>query len=96
MLEKPSDASQKILPATRLQGVCLDDQLKLFKLAGAPNLVNCTVHTLTDEKREALSEAVDLYLNDKWKIREDSSNDSDTVDDEEEFPGIDVEQQSWL
>ena len=40
----------------KLQGVCLGDQLKLFKLAGAPNLVNCTLPTITDE---ALSEAVE-------------------------------------
>ena len=73
----------------KLQGVHLGDQLKLFKLAGAPNLVNRALPTKVDEKREALSEAIDLYLNGKWKIGEDSSNDSDTGDDEEEFPDID-------
>ena len=72
-----------------LQGVPLGDQLKLFKLAGAPNLVNCALPTKADEKRKALSEAVDLYLEGKWKIGEDSSNDSDTGDDEEEFPDMD-------
>jgi hypothetical protein len=41
------------------------------------------------EKREALSEAVGLYLNGKWKIGEGSSNGSDTGDDEEEFPDMD-------
>jgi hypothetical protein len=34
------------------------------------------------KKREALSEAVDLYLNGTWKIGEDDSN-------EEEFTDID-------
>ena len=70
----------------KLQGVCLGDQLKLFKNAGAPNLVNCASPTIADKKREALSEVVDLYLNSKWKIGEDSSNDSDNGDDEVELP----------
>ena len=73
----------------KLQGGSLGDQLKLFKLAGAPNLVDHALPTIADKKREALSEAVDLYLNSKWKIGKDSSNDSDTGDDEEEFPDID-------
>ena len=73
----------------KLQGVKLADQLKLFKLAGAPNLVNCALPTIANKKREALSEAVDLYLNGNWKIEEDRSNDSDTGDDEEEFPDMD-------
>ena len=73
----------------KLQGVHLGDQLKLFKLAGAPNLVNRALPTIADEKRAALSEAVDLYLNGKWKVDKDSSNDSDTGDDEEEFPDMD-------
>ena len=41
------------------------------------------------KRGEALPEAVDLYLNGKWKNGEDSSNDSDTGDDEEEIPDID-------
>jgi len=45
--------------------------------------------TTADKKRETLSEAVHLYLNGKWKIREDSSNDRDTGDDGEEFPDMD-------
>jgi hypothetical protein len=69
----------------KLRGVRLGDQLKLFKQAGAPNLVNCALPTTANKKREALSEAVDLYLNGTWKIGEDGSNDSD----EEEFPDID-------
>ena len=73
----------------KLRGVCLGDQLKLFKLAGAPNLASHALPTIADKKREALSEAVDLYLNGKWKIGEDSSNDSDTGDDEDEFPDMD-------
>ena len=72
-----------------LQGVPLGDQLKLFKLAGAPNLVNRALPTIAHKKREALSEAVDLYLNGKWKVDKDGSNDSDTGDDEEEFPDMD-------
>ena len=44
---------------------------------------------ITYKKREALSEAVELYLNGKWKVDKDSSNDSDTEDDEEEFPDMD-------
>ena len=70
----------------KLQGVCLGDHLKLFKNAGAPNLVNCASPTIADKKREALSEVVDLYLNSKWKIGKDGSNDSDNGDDEEELP----------
>ena len=70
----------------KLQGVCLGDQLKLFKNAGAPNLVNCASPTIADKKREALSEVVDLYLNSKWKIGEDGSSDSDNGDDEEQLP----------
>ena len=73
----------------KLQGVHLGDQLKLFKLAGAPNLASHALPTIADKKREALSEAVDLYFDGKWKIGEDSSNDSNTGDDEEEFPDID-------
>jgi len=69
----------------KLRGVRLGDQLKLFKQAGAPNLVNCALPTTADKKREALSEAVGLYLNGTWKIGEDSSDDSD----KEEFPDID-------
>jgi len=52
----------------KLRGFCLGDQLKLFKLAGAPNLLNCALPTIAGEKREAFSEAVDLYLNGKWEI----------------------------
>ena len=70
----------------KLQGVCLGDQLKLFKNAGAPNLVNFASPTIADKKREALSEVVDLYLNSKWKIGKDGNNDSDNGDDEEELP----------
>ena len=36
----------------KLRGVRLGDQLKLFKLAGAPNLVNRALPTKVDEKRE--------------------------------------------
>ena len=75
----------------KLRGVRLADQLKLFKHAGAPNLVNCALPTTADKKREALSEAVDLYLNGKWKIGENGSNDSDIGDDEEEFPDMDTD-----
>jgi len=74
--------------AMKLWGVHLGDQLKHFKLARAPNLVNCALFTIADEKKKAFSEAVDLYLNGKWKIGEDSSNDSDTKGDEEEFLGM--------
>ena len=49
-----------------LQGTCLCDQLKLFKQAEAPHLIDCALPTTSDKKREALSEAVDLYLNGKW------------------------------
>ena len=70
----------------KLRGARLGDQLKLFKLARAPNLVDRALPTIANEKREALSEAVDLYLNGKWKIGEDSSNDSDTG---EKLPDID-------
>ncbi len=73
----------------KLQGVSLADQLKLFKLAGAPNFVGCALPKYADQKREALAEAVDLYLNGTWKIGEDSSSGSDSGDDEEEFPDMD-------
>ena len=46
----------------KLRGVCLGDQLRLFKQAGAPNLVNCALPTTADKKREALLDVVDLYL----------------------------------
>jgi hypothetical protein len=52
------------------------------------SIQNSVVAQIWQEKRVALSEVVDLYLNGKWKTGEGGSNDSDTGDDEEEFPDM--------
>jgi hypothetical protein len=69
-----------------LSGQVVDATWTLIQVRGGyAAIVNCALPTTADKKREALSEAVDLYLNGTWKIGEDGSNDSD----EEEFPDID-------
>ena len=44
-----------------LKGQALKDQLKVFKNAGAPNLVKGKLPTLVGEIRQTLSDAIDLY-----------------------------------
>jgi hypothetical protein len=61
-----------------LKGQPLKDQLKLFKEAGAPNLVGGRLPTLVNDIRQALLDAIDLHLAGDWLG--DSKEESDISD----------------
>ena len=61
-----------------LKGQQLKDQLKLFKQAGAPNLIEGRLPTLVNDIRQALLHAIDLHLAGEWVA--DSEGESETSD----------------
>lgn len=68
-----------------LRGESLKDQLKLFKLAEAPNLIGVRQPTLVADIRKALSDAVDLHQSGEWLVgSEEESEGSDTEDEDED------------
>jgi len=70
---------------TKLRGQKLRDQLKLFKLAEAPNLIGVRQPTLVADIRKALSDAVDLHQSGEWLVgSEEESEGSDTEDEDED------------
>ena len=81
---------KKIVSA--LKGNALNDQIKVFKDAGAPNLKQ-KLPKKADEKRKALENAVEMYEKGEWKIDGDDHNDIWEASEEEEFDfeGIDNE-----
>jgi hypothetical protein len=56
---------------TSLKGQSLKDQLKVFKLAEAPNLKGITANSKVNDIRAGLSKAIDLYKSGEWKIHND-------------------------
>ncbi|KAF8799088.1 hypothetical protein BYT27DRAFT_7227978 [Phlegmacium glaucopus] len=63
--------------ALALKGTLLKDQLKVFKNAGAPNLMTAKLPTKVADIRKALSDAIDLYEDDT----EEGSDDSEEEDE---------------
>ncbi|KAF8804582.1 hypothetical protein BYT27DRAFT_7213745 [Phlegmacium glaucopus] len=64
--------------ALALKGTLLKDQLKVFKNAGAPNLMTAKLPT------KALSDAIDLYEDGKWLLESDTEEGSDDSEEEDE------------
>ncbi|KAF8804782.1 hypothetical protein BYT27DRAFT_7213632 [Phlegmacium glaucopus] len=70
------------LAFTALKGLALKDQLKVYQLAGAPNLQHMKQSTKLKEIRQGLRDAVDLYEKGELKIEQGlSNNDSDSGED---------------
>ena len=70
-----------------LKGVALQDQLKLFKNAGAPNLQHGALPTKADARRQAIVDAIDLHINGSWKLVPDEESETEETDysEDEEF-----------
>ena len=58
----------------------MKDQLKLFKNAGAPNLQKGRLPTKADLIRQALVDAIELYINGTWKLVLDEEPEEDITD----------------
>src|SRR6266511_1941366 len=67
-----------------LKGQALKDQLKVFKNAGAPNLVKGKL-----EIRQILSDAIDLYQQGEWMLEPDTESASDEAGIENESDWVD-------
>ena len=72
-----------------LKGQALKDQLKVFKNAGAPNLVKGKLPTLVGEIRQILSDAIDLYQQGEWMLEPDTESASDEAGIENESDWVD-------
>ncbi|KAF8814047.1 hypothetical protein BYT27DRAFT_7206409 [Phlegmacium glaucopus] len=70
--------------ALSLKGTLLKDQLKVFKNAGAPNLMTAKLPTKVADIRKALSDAIDLYEDGKWLLESDTEEGSDDSEEEDE------------
>ncbi|KAF8799066.1 hypothetical protein BYT27DRAFT_7264089 [Phlegmacium glaucopus] len=70
--------------ALALKGTLLKDQLKVFKNAGAPNLMTAKLPTKVADIRKALSDAIDLYEDGKWLLESDTEEGSDDSEEEDE------------
>jgi len=68
---------------SELRGKALDLQVRKFKATGAPNLQG-TLPTKVEDKRNAISEGIDLYLTGVWKPIGDVENYEDSSDEIEE------------
>ena len=75
--------------AVSLKGQALKDQLKVFKNAGAPNLVTGKLPTLVAEIRQTLSDAIDLYQNGEWMLEQDTESEDGDVEVENESDWMD-------
>ena len=53
----------------------LNDQIKVFQQAGAPNLKQ-KLPKKADEKKQALENTVEMYEKGEWKINSDDSSDT--------------------
>lgn len=76
----------KLVPG--LKGQQLSDMLALFKSSGAPNLQVGKLPSRVDDKRAAISKAIQLYENKTWVVPEmeeiyATGSDSDDSMDEE-------------
>ncbi|KAF9038727.1 hypothetical protein BJ165DRAFT_1407843 [Panaeolus papilionaceus] len=63
----------KYRKAKLLAGVALQDQVKLFRSLGAPNLVGKALPTIAKEKRLVLRKAIRLYKLRLWIIGDDDA-----------------------
>jgi len=72
-----------------LKGQALKDQLKVFKNAGAPNLVRGKLPTLVGEIRQTLSDAIDLHQQGEWMLEPDTESASDEAGIENESDWMD-------
>ena len=61
-----------------LKGQSLKDQLKVFKLAEAPNLKGITANTKVNDIWAGLSKAIDLYKLGGWKIPNETLDESES------------------
>jgi len=75
--------------AVLLKGQALKDQLKVFKNAGAPNLVTGKLPTLVTEIRQTLSDAIDLYQNGEWMLEQDTESEDGNVEVENDSDWMD-------
>ena len=76
-----------------LKGNALNDQIRVFQKAGAPNLEQ-KLPKKADDKRKALESAVEMYEKGEWKIDGGDLSDAWEPSGEEEFDfgGIDSEE----
>ena len=58
--------------------------MKVFKNAGAPNLVRGKLPTLVGEIRQTLSDAIDLHQQGEWMLEPDTESASDKAGIENE------------
>ena len=72
-----------------LKGLALKGQLKVFKNAGAPNLVRGKLPTLVGEIHQTLSDAIDLYQQDEWMLESDTESAGDEAGIENESDWVD-------
>jgi len=75
--------------AVLLKGQALKDQLKVFKNAGAPNLVTGKLPTLVADIRQTLSDAINLYQNGEWMLEQDTESEDGDVEVENESDWMD-------
>ena len=75
--------------AVSLKGQALKDQLKVFKNAGAPNLVTGKLPTLVADIRQTLSDAINLYQNGEWMLEQDTESEDGDVEVENESDWMD-------
>jgi hypothetical protein len=75
--------------------MALKDQLKLFKIAGAPNLKQGPLPTKVGDIRKALLDAIDLQENGTWRIVEDEESETETIDLEEREEDEDEDEDDW-
>jgi len=80
---------------TVLKGQSLKDQLKVFKLAKAPNLKGITANSKVNDIRAGLSKAIDLYKSGEWKIQNDGALDESESGEEFDMPEDDDGDESW-
>jgi hypothetical protein len=73
----------------------LKDQLKVFKLAEAPNLKGITANSKVNDIRAGLSKAIDLYKSGEWKIHHDGALDESESGEEFDMPEDDDGNESW-
>ena len=78
-----------------LRGVSLKDQLKLFKNAGAPNLMQGPLPTIVADIRNALIDAIDLHINGTWKLIQSEEGDIENLDIEEREEEDEEDEDDW-
>ena len=67
-----------------LKGQALNDQLKLFKSEGAPNLKQGPMPTKVSDICKALKDAIDMRINSTWNVFQDEEIETENSDIEED------------